>query len=335
MLSRRRVLTIAAAAAGAPALQGLGAAAPLPPLRVWNGVALGARATIRIAHPDAALADRLIVRSTAEIERLEAIFSLYRPDSALSRLNRDGYLDEAPVELVEVLSFALSLARQSGGAFDPTVQPLFRLYAAHFGKPGADPAGPPPERIAAVLDRVDYRAIRVESGSVRLGGNGMAITLNGVAQGYVTDRVADLLKGEGLEDVLLDLGEVRGSGRRPDGTSWRAGIADPRGGKKPLTTLALSDARGGLSALATSGGYGTRFDAAGRHNHLFDPKTGRSANRHASVSVLTERAVVADAVSTALSVAAPELSGAILAHHRPARAYFVAGDGGLSEVSAM
>lgn len=335
MLSRRRFLTIAAAAAGAPALATLTAAAPPPPLRVWNGVALGARATIRIAHPDAALADRLIARSTAEIARMETIFSLYRPDSALVRLNRDGVLREPPVELVEVLSLALAVARQSGGAFDPTVQPLFGLYAAHFARPDADPAGPSPERIAAVLERVDYRAVRVEPDHVRLGGNGAAVTLNGIAQGYVTDRVADLLRGEGLDDVLLDLGEVCGSGRRPDGIPWQVGIADPQGGEKPLAGIALSGAPGGLSALATSGGYGTRFDAAGRHHHLLDPKTGRSASRHASVSVLAQRAVIADALSTALSVAPSEAAAAILAYHRPARAYFVSQRGTLWEMPAV
>lgn len=333
MLSRRRFLTIAAAAGGS-ALASRSASAPLPTLRVWTGSAIGARATIKIVHPDAAFARGLIARCTAEIERLEAIFSLYQPDSAICRLNRDGSLREPPVELVEVLAFSLALARQSDGAFDPTVQPLFQLYQAHFADPHADRAGPRPERIAEVLQLVGYRNVRVGPEGIALGREDMAVTLNGVAQGYITDRIAELLRREGLTDLLLDIGEIRAHGRRPDGGLWRAGIADPQGAEAPLMALTVSDETGALPALATSGGYGTRFDAEGKHHHLFDPKTGRSAQHYASVSVLAERALVADAVSTALSVAPRELAGPILAHQRPARAFFISAEGTVAEIAA-
>ena len=142
MLSRRRFVSIAASAAALPIVSPhamAGAPAPV----VWRGVAMGAMASMTLVHPDREAGKRLIERCLAEISRLEAIFSLYRPDSALVRLNAAGVLDHPPLELVEVLSFAASLARHSDGAFDVTVQPLFELYARHFAEPGADPAGPP------------------------------------------------------------------------------------------------------------------------------------------------------------------------------------------------
>src|SRR5690606_25361324 len=126
--SRRRFLDMPAAAVTlvclpAIARAGTGAATS----STWTGVALGAPASITLVHPDRAHARATLQACVAEIDRLESIFSLYRPHSALVRLNRAGMLDRPPQELVELLSFGMSLARLSDGAFDPTVQPLYRL----------------------------------------------------------------------------------------------------------------------------------------------------------------------------------------------------------------
>src|SRR5690606_7486502 len=139
--------------------------------------------------PDRDFARATIDRCVAEIDRLESIFSLYRPQSALVRLNAAGTLVQPPVELVELLSFALALARRSEGAFDPTVQPLYRLLAEHFAQPGATPAGPDARAIGRVLESVGHRHVELDAALVRLHRPGMAVTLNGVAQGFITDRV--------------------------------------------------------------------------------------------------------------------------------------------------
>ncbi|MFQ5467170.1 MAG: FAD:protein FMN transferase, partial [Kiloniellaceae bacterium] len=103
----------------------------------WRGIALGAPATIAIHHRDEAEARRLIALSRAEIARLEAVFSLYLPSSALARLNGDGRLDAPPLDLVTLLGAVRAWSARTGGAFDATVQPLWHLYAAHFSVPGA------------------------------------------------------------------------------------------------------------------------------------------------------------------------------------------------------
>src|SRR5690606_24278517 len=128
---------------------------------------LGADAMLQIHHPEPAVADRLIARSLAEIERLERIFSLYRPDSALVRLNRDGALDAPPLDLVRLLGEAQRYAALTSGAFDPTVQPLWRLYAGHFGRPGADPPGPPRRLVEAALALVGAEAVSVDAKRIR------------------------------------------------------------------------------------------------------------------------------------------------------------------------
>jgi thiamine biosynthesis lipoprotein len=265
----------------------------------------------------------MLARCVAEIERLESIFSLYRSDSALSRLNAAGVLDDPPPELLELLSFGLSLARASEGAFDPTVQPLMRLSFEHISRPGAASAGPSPAAIAQARRRVGFADVAVDPARIRLVRAGAGITLNGVAQGFVTDRVTDLLLANGFDDVLVDLGEGRALGKRPDGRSWRAGVADPAEPARTLFELPLGNGRGQHPALATSGGYGTRFGPDPLVHHLLDPRTGRSANHYASVSVAAPRATLADGLSTTLSVLGPAHRATLLARYPSVRAWFV------------
>ena len=108
----------------------------------------------------------------------------------------------------------------------------------------------------------------------------MAITLNGIAQGSITDRVTDLLRAEGLAQVLVDLGEVRALGRHPDGRAWRVGIADPLAPDRLRETLAIDD-----QAVATSATTGVRFDAAGRYHHLLNPRTSQPSTGPLAASV--------------------------------------------------
>ncbi len=295
-LTRRRAIVIAGAAAGIALGPGLLRASSGPDLYRWRGTALGADATILLHNTNRSVADRLIRRCVAEIERLERIFSLYRRDSSVVLLNREGVLDNPPLDLVRLLSESRGFWSLTGGAFDPTVQPLWDLYARHFARPDADPAGPNPREIAAARSRIGFDRVDFDAGRVSLTKPGAAVTFNGIAQGYITDRVADLLRGQGVDRVLLELGEVRALGQHPDGRRWQVGLADPGDPQRTTRTIEIEN-----GAVATSGGYGTRFDADGRHHHLFDPTTGLSANRYRSVSVQAPLATTADALSTGLS----------------------------------
>ena len=292
--NRRRFLSIAAAATGF-GLMRQGWAGDQVELQTWQGTALGARASIKLAHPDPERGRRLIRHALAEIERLEQVFSLYRPDSAVSQLNRQGNLHAPPLDLVRLLAEARRYGDITGGSFDITVQPLWQLYQQHFRDKNAAGGGPDPAAIAEALMRVDYRAISIDPGRIAFDKPDMAITLNGIAQGYITDRVADLFRREGLDNVLIDLGELRALGRHPAGRPWSVGLEDPRQKSRLFETRALDN-----SALATSAGLGTRFDAAGDHHHLFDPATGLSSNRYLSLSVQAPTATEADALSTGL-----------------------------------
>lgn len=318
-LTRRRLITIAAAAAGT-ALAGRTARAD-DAVR-WHGSALGAQVSIEIHHPDRAAAERLVRQSLAEVRRLEGLFSLYQPGSAICTLNRAGVLAAPDPDMVKLLRTALAFAELTGGAFDPTVQPLWQLYAAHFSSPSADPDGPAADKLAQALAKVGHDGLLVSPDRIALLKHGAGLTLNGIAQGYATDRVVDMLRGAGLSTTLVDMGEVRAIGARPDGKPWQVGLADADRPGRLGATVAIVD-----RAVATTAGAGFRFDRAGRFTHLFDPRTGRSPARYRSVSVIAPTATEADALSTAFSLLPPESVGTIVAARQNLAAQLVVGQG--------
>lgn len=319
-LTRRRFIAITAAAGGLPLLP-IASARAESRLRVWSGTALGCDAVLQIHHPDAATADRLIAASLAEVERLERIMSLYRSDSALSRLNRDGTLDDPPFDLVRVLSESRRYSAISGGAFDVTVQPLWNLYADHFARPDAAPDGPAADDIAATVARVGQDALDLDPSRLRFTRPGMGVTLNGVGQGYITDRVVELLRAGGVEHALVDMGKTRAIGGHPAGGPWSVGLEDPRSPGTIAERIPLTD-----RAVATAGGYGTLFDAAGRFNHIFEPWSGRTSWRWLSVSVEAETATESNALSNAFAVMPAEATASVV-RARGLVAHFVRPDG--------
>jgi thiamine biosynthesis lipoprotein len=265
--SRRRFLFVAAAAAVlAPARGGTWE---------WRGDALGAEARIVLEGPrdaaEAALAD-----VAAEIERLENVFSLHRSGSQLARLNRDGTLSAPARDLTATLRRAADWRARTEGAFDPSVQPLWTAAVA---------GAPPP------LERIRAARVTIEPGRVHLS-PGAALTLNGIAQGVIADRVATMLVRRGFATPRIDTGELSLPG--PD----RRRLRLPHAG----TELGLAEC-----AVATSAPDALRFPGAG--HHLFDPATGGSPEHWRAVTVIAPTAADADALSTAFAVSPPERIG--------------------------
>lgn len=275
MIHRRRFIQISAAAFV------LQAPAKAAEVYRWQGMALGARASIRLAHPDAA---SIVARAQAEITRLESIFSLYRPGSAIVRLNGSGRLENPPFELLECLSLAGTVHHATEGRFDPTVQNLWQAHAsaAAEGRSLTDA-----ERAEALL-LTGWDGVTLSADAITLR-PGMAITLNGIAQGYIADRIAASLRDEGLTDLLIDTGELHAVGGNPNGGSWPVTLAGSGLGHE------LREA-----ALATSSPTGTVLDAKGRVGHILDPFTGRPVPPiWKAVTVTAPSAALSDALSTA------------------------------------
>ncbi|WP_282610949.1 FAD:protein FMN transferase [Pelagibius sp. Alg239-R121] len=282
-LSRRRFLSISAAAVALPP----SALAEIPTAK-WRGTALGAKASMTLAGLEAAAAQDIFSAVQSEVARLESIFSLYQEESALVRLNRTGVLEAPPAELLEVLSQSDTLYRVTERAFDPTVQPLWHLYAQR----AAEGKKPSQKELSQVQQRTGWARLRYSAKSISFERAGMGLTFNGIAQGYIADKVAALLRAQGLRQVLIDMGEIAAVGRHPDGRPWQVGIAAP--GNEVLRQLPLED-----RALATSAPRGTLLDRKGRVGHILDPRNGQIADSWNLVSVSAERAAIADGLSTA------------------------------------
>lgn len=266
--TRRRFLAISAAAVVAPS-----AALPGEGSRVWTGRGLGGALSVRLEGVTPGRMQRLAARIAATVDRVERRFSLHR-DSDLTRLNRDGRLSHPSGDMLSLFELADCVHRATGGAFDPTVQPVWAALARSGDVAGA-------RRL------VGWHRVRFGPDEIRLE-PGMALTFNGIAQGWAADRVADVLRAEGLEDILIDMGEVLGLGASSTGAPWRAAILSPAGAE-------LARAQLGDRALATSSPMGTVI--AGGAGHILHPQGLRPV--WSTVSVSAPQAAVADALSTA------------------------------------
>ncbi len=255
-----------------------------------GGIVFGTTASLRVLHADAAVARAALSDAMAALRSVDRLMSLYRPDSALSQLNRHGTLEQPDPRLLAVLQAAQSTAQLTDGAFDVTVQPLWDALSAR-----SDPT--------PALARVGWRKLEVSATRVRLREPGMAVTLNGIAQGYGADVALATLRAHGIAHALLDTGEFASLGRRDDGQPWTLAVRDPR---DPHVAAHVLGADG--RCLATSGDYATTFSADFSQHHIVDPATGASPQELASVSVLAPTGMQADALSTACMVLGMEKS---------------------------
>lgn len=278
MISRRRAITILA---GAALLPSLGVHASTNEAR-WHGIALGAEAQIVLNHADA---DQLIARAVAEIERLEQVFSLYRTDSQLARLNRDGVLEAPAFEMIELLSISARVNVRTNGAFDPTVQSLWALYAEEY----AAGRKPTDAQIAQMMKVTGWRHVRFSGQRIAFDHKGVQLTLNGIAQGFIADKVTAIFRAAGVQNVLVNTGEISALGHAQGRDDWQVKI-----GSKDGRSIGLKDA-----AIATSAPLGTTFDGAAKAGHILDPRNGKPGEKWAQVSVISKSAAVADGLSTA------------------------------------
>lgn len=271
-------------------------------------LSMGTMATLDLRSGGDAEHGAEIVR--AAFDEVEAAASVFRKDSAISRLNRDGSISLPPVamgsfDLGALLRRTLAVAEDTNGAFDPTINPLMRLWGFRGGNPPA--TTPTDEEIAATLEKTGWRHIAIVGNfaggmTIFLGRSGMELDLGGIAKGAAVDLAYDRLLAAGFENFSINLGgNIRVSGRPESGRDiWKIAIRDPDNPNRTTgTTVALHSGE----AVATSGSYERFIEIDGIHySHIIDPRNGRPAARSGSVSVIATTATEADAYSTALFV---------------------------------
>jgi thiamine biosynthesis lipoprotein len=286
---------------------------PQPPTVVLQGTAMGTSYTITLVDPLASLPLTVLRHDIeAEIERIEALASTYRPESELSLLNASPADEWIPVsaELFAMLANAKRLSEQSNGAFDPTVGPLIDLWG--FGAIDRDTGIPTQIQIERAMRSVGYRYLALDSelSSICKTVADMSIDLSGWAKGYAVDRLAELLAQSGAENYLVEIGgEIRAKGHNASKSPFVIGIEEPIAGEAGVhTRLRISDA-----AIATSGDYRNFFmHNEKRYSHTIDPQTGWPVHHElASVTVIDDSAARADGLATALLVLGLEAGMAI------------------------
>ncbi len=279
---------------------------------VLRGATMGTTWTVKLAVPRGRDAAQLQRAVQDEVDRVVAQMSTYEADSDLSRYNRApaGTWVRLPAEFFGVLSYALDLARDTGGAYDPTVGPLVNAWG--FGPGSHAHVVPADADIDAARARVGWQRVQLDPVMRRAYQPGGAyLDLSSVAKGFGTDQVARRLEREGVADFLVDIsGELRAHGRRPGGGDWQVGIEQPGAAVAAANApdeiarvVALRD-----RAIATSGDYRHFFEDGGRfYSHHIDPRTGRPVeHRVASVTTIADDCMHADSIGTALMVLGPE-----------------------------
>lgn len=261
MMNRRRFLSVCAMASAFSVMPWVEALSTIP-LHRWNGILLGAEVGLTLAHPNKQKANEIFELCVNEIKRLESIFTLYDSHSELAQLNANGVLKSPAIEMQDIIEKSRLYHDMTDGAFDVTVRPL------EDGKS---------------FDLVGMENLHVNMKEIRLKKHGMSVTLNGIAQGYITDRITELLKLEGLENILVELGEKRSIGTHPSGRPWLLAL---QGETEPVF---LNN-----KALATSARQSPNTGAP----HIYNPLDGQYAEKHNIISVLADSAAMADALST-------------------------------------
>ena len=244
-------------------------------------------------------------RAIAEIRRLEALLSEWKPESQIGQVNlHAGEWVPIGPEAAAVIERGLWAGKLSGGSFDITFQALSKVWK--FGSAQEDqPKLPRRAEVAQLLKLVDYRKVELDqaNGRVRVG-KGQQLGLGGIAKGYIVDQAARALRESGVQGFLAQAGgDLFGSGKKPDGSPWVSGIQDPRGPQGDFfAVLELTD-----HAFSTAGDYARAYVVGGkRYHHIIDPKTGYPATACRSVTIWAPDATTADGVDDAVFILGPE-----------------------------
>ncbi|HZZ91108.1 MAG TPA: FAD:protein FMN transferase [Usitatibacter sp.] len=253
--------------------------------------AMAAENEVHVHAANAERAAEYASRAIAEVARVEAKYSRYRPDSVVSRINAaaGGAAVEVDAETLELLHYAATCHQHSGGLFDATSGVLRRAWRFDSGRV------PSRAELEPLLPLVDWKAVEIEGTRVRLARAGMELDFGGFGKEYAVDRAACVLAEAGARSAMVNLaGDLAIVGAQPGGRPWSVGVVHPR--KARMTVASIPVASG---AIATSGDYERFLEVDGvRHCHILDPRTGRSVRGFQSVTVHAATCLVAGSATT-------------------------------------
>jgi thiamine biosynthesis lipoprotein len=256
--------------------------------------AMGTLVSLAMIHSSRDRAEEAVGRAFEEISRLTGILSRHDDSAALAYLNRVGLLADVPPELNDVVQRALYYNTISLGSFDISVKPLVDLLEGDTEL--EDRMSPEPEKVKEALELTGLDNLKVTEHSIQFTRQGMGLTLDGIAKGYIVDRAAEVLEKNRIGDYLINAGgDIRAAGNREDRKPWTVAVQDPSKSGDFPDIIHLSN-----RAVATSGGYEIYFDPRKEVHHIVDSVTGMSPNMNLSVSVVAPTTMAADALATTL-----------------------------------
>ncbi len=241
---------------------------------------------------------KIIDGSYLIIDKLSKIASNYDPESSISILNKNGFIENAPKELIEIVSLSKSYNETTGKAFDITVEPVLKLWAEGLWEKSEEIQK---QKIGEALNLVGSDMIKIEGTSISYETKGMEATLGGIAKGYIVDRMIDFIKSNGVKNALVNAGgDIATLGSKPAGEKWIVSLENPDNLEEKIISFAISG-----EAIATSGNYFRYFDPEKEVHHIIDPRTGYSANLCISATIIAENATIADILATSVFVLGP------------------------------
>lgn len=261
---------------------------------------MGTAIHVELASDDKAAGEAAIDAVMEEMHRIDREMSPFKPESELSRINREAADHPVPIsaEMFDILARSIEFSKLSDGAFDITFSSVGYMYdyRKHIK--------PTDEQIKKALPGINYRHILLDKGkqTVKFSQPGVRIDLGGIGKGYAVDKCIALLKTRGVAHALVTAGgDSRVLGDR-EGRPWMVGIRDPRRKDNVVAVIPLIN-----SAISTSGDYERYFEADGvRYHHILNPKTGRSASGVHSASVIGPDATTTDGLTKPVFILGPE-----------------------------
>lgn len=260
---------------------------------------MGTEVRVELWHDEETAAKAAMSAVMDEMHRIDALMSPYKPDSELSRINREAAQKPIAIsrEMFDLIARSLEFSRLSGGAFDITFSSVGYLYDYR------EHIKPSDAQIAKALPGVNYRHLQLDRkrGTIHFARPGVRIDLGGIAKGYAVDNCIALLKKRGITNAIVTAGgDSRLLGDRR-GRPWNVGIRDPRRRDDVVMVLPLADV-----AISTSGDYERYFEEDGvRHHHIINPKTGKSASGVRSVTVIGPDGVTTEGLTKSVFVRGP------------------------------
>ncbi|RLB42252.1 MAG: FAD:protein FMN transferase [Deltaproteobacteria bacterium] len=260
---------------------------------------MGTFVSMTLIHPSKDEAQEAMGLAFEEIDRLTRLMNRFNQDTAVGELNKEGFLKDVPPDLSHVVYAALRYFKVTNGAFDISVEPIISLYVQRLSNGSKSLLSE--KELREVLGRVGAENIVFDGRTIKFLKEGMGITLDGIAKGYIVDRASSLLSSKGIKNHLINAGgDIRTVGQAKGKRPWTIAIQDPNKKRHYPDIVKMND-----GAIATSGNYEVYFDRERMYYHIVNPRTGHSPLQTTSASVMANTTMEADALSTSVFVMGP------------------------------